>query len=90
MWSNERLIRWVASIGLKEYAPNLAESGIHGALIALDDTFDASHLAMALQISATGVSEKINGEKVHSKTDSFVSPINIRPANSWSLPSMSF
>ncbi len=57
MWSNERLIRWVASIGLKEYAPNLAESGIHGALIALDDTFDASHLAMALQISATGVSD---------------------------------
>lgn len=55
VWSNERLIRWLSSIGLKEYAPNLAESGIHGALIALDDTFDASHLAMALQISTANV-----------------------------------
>lgn len=56
VWSNERLIRWLSSIGLKEYAPNLADSGIHGALIALDDTFDASHLAMALQISTPSVS----------------------------------
>lgn len=50
VWSNERLIRWVSSIGLKEYANNLVESGVHGALIALDDSFDYNALALALQI----------------------------------------
>ena len=34
----------------QEYANNLIESGVHGALIALDDGFDANGLAMALQI----------------------------------------
>ncbi|XP_023310282.1 liprin-alpha-1, partial [Anoplophora glabripennis] len=50
VWSNERLIRWVVSIGLKEYANNLLESGVHGALIALDESFDANSMALALQI----------------------------------------
>ncbi|XP_037694276.1 liprin-alpha-1 isoform X4 [Choloepus didactylus] len=50
VWSNERLIRWVLSIGLKEYANNLSESGVHGALVALDETFDFSALALLLQI----------------------------------------
>lgn len=34
----------------QEYANNLIESGVNGALIALDDSFDANGLAMALQI----------------------------------------
>ncbi|XP_043938449.1 liprin-alpha-1 [Protopterus annectens] len=50
VWSNERVISWVHSIGLKEYANNLIESGIHGALIALDETFDHMALGLALQI----------------------------------------
>ncbi|KAL1506435.1 hypothetical protein ABEB36_005806 [Hypothenemus hampei] len=50
VWSNDRLIRWVASIGLKEYGNNLLESGVHGALVALDDSFDANSMALALQI----------------------------------------
>ncbi|XP_076229817.1 PTPRF interacting protein alpha isoform X6 [Nomia melanderi] len=50
VWSNDRVIRWVQSIGLKEYGNNLLESGVHGALIALDDSFDANSLALALQI----------------------------------------
>ncbi|XP_011296501.1 liprin-alpha-1 isoform X1 [Musca domestica] len=50
VWSNERVIRWVSSIGLKEYANNLLESGVHGALIALDESFDANAMALALQI----------------------------------------
>ncbi|KAG8522532.1 LOW QUALITY PROTEIN: Liprin-alpha-1, partial [Galemys pyrenaicus] len=50
VWSNDRVIRWVLSIGLREYAGNLAESGVHGALIALDETFDFSALALLLQI----------------------------------------
>lgn len=55
VWSNERLIRWANSIGLKEFANNLNETGIHGALIALDDSFDVNHMAMALQISPQNV-----------------------------------
>ncbi|XP_045749029.1 liprin-alpha-1 isoform X6 [Mirounga angustirostris] len=50
VWSNDRVIRWILSIGLKEYANNLIESGVHGALMALDETFDANALALLLQI----------------------------------------
>ncbi|XP_046670706.1 liprin-alpha-1 isoform X5 [Homalodisca vitripennis] len=50
VWSNERVIRWISSIGLKEYATNLLESGVHGALLALDDGFDSNSMALALQI----------------------------------------
>ncbi|XP_072320864.1 liprin-alpha-1-like isoform X5 [Eucyclogobius newberryi] len=50
VWSNERLISWVQAIGLKEYSGNLYESGIHGALMALDETFDHNALALLLQI----------------------------------------
>ncbi|XP_059961528.1 liprin-alpha-1 isoform X2 [Mesoplodon densirostris] len=50
VWSNDRVIRWILSIGLKEYANNLVESGVHGALLALDETFDFSALALLLQI----------------------------------------
>ncbi|XP_069917569.1 liprin-alpha-1 isoform X8 [Oryctolagus cuniculus] len=50
VWSNDRVMRWILSIGLKEYANNLVESGVHGALLALDETFDFSALALLLQI----------------------------------------
>ncbi|XP_050678784.1 liprin-alpha-1 [Leptidea sinapis] len=50
VWTNERLQRWLLAINLKEYANNLCESGVHGALIALDDNFDANSMALALQI----------------------------------------
>ncbi|XP_076027076.1 liprin-alpha-3-like [Genypterus blacodes] len=50
VWSNERVMCWVQMIGLKEYGDNLRESGVHGALLALDDTFDYTDLALLLQI----------------------------------------
>ncbi|XP_061107577.1 liprin-alpha-2 isoform X7 [Conger conger] len=50
VWSNERVMRWVQSVGLRDYANILMESGVHGALIALDDNFDYSSLALLLQI----------------------------------------
>lgn len=50
VWSNDRVMCWVQCIGLKEYADNLRESGVHGALLALDDTFDYTDLALLLQI----------------------------------------
>ncbi|XP_048691641.1 liprin-alpha-2 isoform X5 [Caretta caretta] len=50
VWSNERVIRWIQAIGLREYANNVLESGVHGSLIALDENFDYSSLALLLQI----------------------------------------
>ncbi|CAL8304163.1 unnamed protein product [Merluccius merluccius] len=50
VWSNERVMCWVQNMGLKEYADNLSESGVHGSLLALDDTFDYTDLALLLQI----------------------------------------
>ncbi|XP_067902646.1 liprin-alpha-1-like isoform X2 [Heterodontus francisci] len=50
VWTNERVICWVQSIGLKEYANNLLEIGVHGGLIALDELFDYNALALLLQI----------------------------------------
>lgn len=32
-WSNHRVMEWLRSVDLAEYAPNLRGSGVHGALI---------------------------------------------------------
>uniref|UniRef100_A0A8C1PY42 PTPRF interacting protein alpha 4 n=1 Tax=Cyprinus carpio TaxID=7962 RepID=A0A8C1PY42_CYPCA len=50
VWTNDHVMQWIQNIGLKEYNNNLLESGVHGALIALDETFDFSSLALILQI----------------------------------------
>ena len=38
------------ALGLADYSQNLKESGIHGALIAMDGNFRAEDLALALKI----------------------------------------
>ncbi|XP_015442058.1 liprin-alpha-4 isoform X2 [Pteropus alecto] len=50
VWTNDQVVQWVQSIGLRDYAGHLHESGVHGALLALDENFDHSALALALQI----------------------------------------
>ncbi|XP_062835781.1 liprin-alpha-4 isoform X9 [Anolis carolinensis] len=50
VWTNDQVIHWIQSIGLREYANNIVESGVHGALIALDENFDYNSLALVLQI----------------------------------------
>lgn len=50
IWSNERVVKWVQSIGLKEYANNLNQSGIHGGVLYLDENYDWQQLALALKI----------------------------------------
>ncbi|KAM3926980.1 liprin-alpha-2 isoform 2-T2 [Leptodactylus fuscus] len=50
VWSNDRVIRWIQAIGLRDYANNILESGVHGSLIALDENFDYTSLALLLQI----------------------------------------
>lgn len=39
----------------QDFASNLLESGVHGALIALDESFDFNSLALALQIPTQNV-----------------------------------
>jgi hypothetical protein len=64
LWTNERIIQWLTTIsGLKEYANNLTETGIHGGLIALDETFDYNALALALQIPSQQII--VNEEKMN-------------------------
>lgn len=55
VWTNEHVVRWCELIGLKELNPGarLADSGVHGALIALDETFTADQLALLLQLPAS-------------------------------------
>ncbi|CAH1176338.1 unnamed protein product [Phaedon cochleariae] len=60
VWSNDRLIKWVVSIGLKDYGNNLEESGVHGALIALDEGFDPDSMALALQIPTQNTQARQN------------------------------
>ena len=50
VWTNDRVIRWIRDIGLKEFADSLLESGVHGAVLALDEQFTCESLALALQI----------------------------------------
>ncbi|XP_077859413.1 liprin-alpha-4 isoform X31 [Macaca mulatta] len=50
VWTNDQVVHWVQSIGLRDYAGNLHESGVHGALLALDENFDHNTLALILQI----------------------------------------
>ncbi|XP_018651116.1 lip-related protein (liprin) alpha [Schistosoma mansoni] len=55
VWSNDRVIAWLKSIGLNEYAKNLIDSGVHGALMVLDPDFDANSFALILQIPNSDV-----------------------------------
>jgi hypothetical protein len=50
VWSNERVIRWCQSIGLKDYSINLEESGVHGGVFIFDENYNWSTLALALEI----------------------------------------
>ncbi|XP_041852380.1 liprin-beta-2b isoform X8 [Melanotaenia boesemani] len=50
-WSNHRVMEWLRSVDLAEYAPNLRGSGVHGGLIMLEPRFNSDTLAMLLNIS---------------------------------------
>ncbi|XP_053924311.1 liprin-beta-2 isoform X13 [Cuculus canorus] len=49
-WSNHRVMEWLRSVDLAEYAPNLRGSGVHGGLIILEPRFNCDTLAMLLNI----------------------------------------
>ncbi|XP_074853431.1 liprin-beta-2 isoform X6 [Carettochelys insculpta] len=49
-WSNHRVMEWLRSVDLAEYAPNLRGSGVHGGLIILEPRFNGDTLAVLLNI----------------------------------------
>ncbi|XP_056622691.1 liprin-beta-2 isoform X3 [Triplophysa dalaica] len=49
-WSNHRVMEWLRSVDLAEYAPNLRGSGVHGGLVILEPRFNLETLAMLLNI----------------------------------------
>ncbi|KAK0076862.1 hypothetical protein PV325_004756 [Microctonus aethiopoides] len=50
VWTNQRFIRWAKNIDLAEYADNLKDSGVHGALVVLEPSFTGDTMATALGI----------------------------------------
>ena len=61
VWSNARVVKWVCKIGLEEYSECLKQQGVHGAVIALDDEYNAETLAIHLQIPNTN--EKVRASR---------------------------
>lgn len=49
-WTNHRVMEWLRSADLAEYAPNLRGSGVHGGLMVLEPRFNVETLAMLLNI----------------------------------------
>ena len=43
-------VRQLTTVCLQDYASNLIESGVHGGLLALDESFSWQSMALALQI----------------------------------------
>ncbi|KAJ3602501.1 hypothetical protein NHX12_030255, partial [Muraenolepis orangiensis] len=48
VWTCHRVMKWIRDIDLREYADNLQGKGVHGAVMALDSSFDADAMARAL------------------------------------------
>ena len=49
-YSNNHFDHLITQTALQDYASNLVESGVHGALLALDESFSWQSMALALQI----------------------------------------
>ncbi|XP_060734057.1 liprin-beta-1b isoform X2 [Tachysurus vachellii] len=49
-WTNHRVMEWLRSVDLAEYAPNLRGSGVHGGLMVLEPRFNVETMALILNI----------------------------------------
>ncbi|CAH8501575.1 unnamed protein product [Schistosoma turkestanicum] len=76
VWSNEQVIAWLKSIGLNEYAKNLIDSGVHGALMVLDPDFDANSFALILQIPKSDVQTRHKLERELNRLLHSYRPVN--------------
>ncbi|XP_070561989.1 kazrin-like isoform X2 [Ptychodera flava] len=55
VWTNHRVIKWAKTIDLKDYADNLLDSGVHGALLVLEPSFNSDAMAAALGIPSAKI-----------------------------------
>ncbi|XP_062591155.1 liprin-beta-1-like isoform X2 [Saccostrea cucullata] len=84
LWTNHRVMEWLRTIDLSEYAPNLRGSGVHGALIVLEPRFNAELFAQILSIPhnktllrrhlSTHVVALIGNETQHKKREAESTP----------------
>ncbi|KAM5299434.1 liprin-beta-1 isoform 1-T1 [Ctenodactylus gundi] len=83
-WTNHRVMEWLRSVDLAEYAPNLRGSGVHGGLMVLEPRFNVETMAQLLNIPpnktllrrhlATHFNLLIGAEAQHQKRDAMESP----------------
>ncbi|KAM6215756.1 liprin-beta-1 isoform 2-T2 [Rhynchocyon petersi] len=83
-WTNHRVMEWLRSVDLAEYAPNLRGSGVHGGLMVLEPRFNVETMAQLLNIPpnktllrrhlATHFNLLIGGEAQHQKRDAMELP----------------
>ncbi|XP_035257740.1 liprin-beta-1-like isoform X10 [Anguilla anguilla] len=52
-WTNHRVMEWLRSVDLAEYAPNLRGSGVHGGLMVLEPRFNVETMAVLLNIPSS-------------------------------------
>ncbi|CAN7940922.1 unnamed protein product [Ixodes pacificus] len=50
LWTNHRVMEWLRTVDLSEYAPNLRGSGVHGALLIYEDAVTCDVFAAILSI----------------------------------------
>ncbi|KAB7506392.1 Liprin-beta-2 [Armadillidium nasatum] len=53
LWTNHRVMEWLKTVDLSEYAPNLRGSGVHGALMVYEIRFTSEFLASLLSIASS-------------------------------------
>ncbi|XP_038625294.1 liprin-beta-1 isoform X3 [Tachyglossus aculeatus] len=83
-WTNHRVMEWLRSVDLAEYAPNLRGSGVHGGLMVLEPRFNVETMAQLLNIPptktllrrhlATHFNLLIGQEAQHQKREAMESP----------------
>ncbi|XP_051817066.1 liprin-beta-1 isoform X8 [Antechinus flavipes] len=83
-WTNHRVMEWLRSVDLAEYAPNLRGSGVHGGLMVLEPRFNVETMAQLLNIPpnktllrrhlATHFNLLIGVEAQHQKRETMESP----------------
>ncbi|XP_037701668.1 liprin-beta-1 isoform X2 [Choloepus didactylus] len=83
-WTNHRVMEWLRSVDLAEYAPNLRGSGVHGGLMVLEPRFNVETMAQLLNIPsnktllrrhlATHFNLLVGAEAQHQKRDAMELP----------------
>lgn len=90
LWTAHRVMEWLRSVDLAEYAPNLRGAGVHGALMIYDNRFTSELLADLLCIQpaktllrrhlGTHFAELLGRDVIQSKRDAEMT-LGFQPLN---------